>query len=679
MPRRAPMLALLLTVLVFASGGATAAAQPRAATRVAHAGLPQRTADADADAVALAKRVLAGGDDARAALLQALPDAGFTVLNDDGSVLAAPGDVGQGLAVLRWEVDAMLASEGSFSTTLGNAGQAFAGAIPELAGAPLDQFLLQGLQAATNGSNPDLRFWARFIAALGQQAQQPSDLTTASDPAAINLDTVQFTLVMRRLAGDLAGFALQQSAPASGAPSAQYLATRRPLAPCTLSDTESTVLDTNALVTTTGFGAFVDYLSEHLSEAGQAVTDTIGKVTGWANFALAYAQIAWTAASFRAGMTMEGNPPLVRTKQAKPATGELRQIDATVSMDINQAQIANCLRGALNLAGLDFSLPNGGPVAGAEVRWYPGDGFGQQIVEFHDDPLYAENQADPSTPQPRTTDANGAASIGVEGVGQNEDLPDDVRPVIKHASVGVAVTVSPASLFSTLETAAGAVAAGPAGLPALLASVLQQSSWAYDGVYHFDVQDWQQVHYRGEGTNDYSGSLNLGADASAQFSQHDTFAIDFDAPGDGKTIKGTGTLTVSMTSSSRQAKQSCSDQERRTYNITVGGTETGTTLNLVLTLDGGPMPTCFLAYTTNPNQPGSYPPMVIQQGSVFLPAMNPDTAVSHAGVHVGTVAIADKDGATLTLPYTLDWPFPAGSYTDKGNFTLTLHQTDVGQ
>src|SRR5581483_649795 len=103
---------------------------------------------------------------------------------------------------------------------------------------------------------------------------------------------------------------------------------------------------------------------------------------------------------------------------------------------------------------------------------------------------------------------------------------------------------------------------------------------------------------------------------------------------------------------------------------------TNGTLNLVLTLDGGPMPTCFLAYTTNENEPGTYPPMVIPQGSVFLPAMNPDTSVSHGGQHVGTISIAARDGAALNLPYTLDWPFPAGSYTQKGQFTLTLRQTE---
>src|SRR5579875_3626108 len=336
MPTRVLLFTAGLALLLMAAAPGAARAAPRQSRPVAagRQAIAQRSADADADAVALAKRVLAGRDDATAALLQALPEAGFTVLNDDGSVLAAPSDAGQGIAYSRWEIDAMLASEGSFSTTLGNAGQAFAGAIPELAGAPLDQFLLQGLQDAAAGSNPDLRFWARFIAALGQQAQQPSDLTTATDPATVNLDTVQLTLALRRLAGDLAGFALHNGAPAATA-SARYLAASHPLAPCTLSDTESTILDTNALVTGTAFGKLMDYLGEHLSEAGQAATETIGKVTGWANFALAYAQLAWTAAAFRADMQMEGNPPLVRTKQAKPATGELRQIDATISMDID--------------------------------------------------------------------------------------------------------------------------------------------------------------------------------------------------------------------------------------------------------------------------------------------------------------------------------------------------------
>src|SRR6185437_1058993 len=269
----------------------------------------------------------------------------------------------------------------------------------------------------------------------------------------------------------------------------------------------------------------------------------------WSNALLVYGKLAAMMAAFSPGIHMEGDPPMVRTRQAAPATGELRQFDATIKLDIGNAQIANCLRPVLNLLGLDLSLPNDGAVAGAEVDWYPRQGFDQYIVEFHDNPLH------------QTTDANGTTTIGIEGTGQDHDLPDDARPVLKPASVGIAVTMSPANLLTDLGSAASVVTAGPAGLAGLLPQLLQRSNWVFDAVYPFQVQDWEVVRYHGEGTSDYSG--NLVSPEPAQFTQHDTFSIDFDAPGDGKAIEGTGTLTATQNSSSSTIypNASCTDSE----------------------------------------------------------------------------------------------------------------------
>src|SRR6185312_14240872 len=95
------LVGLALLMLVAAPGGTSANSygSTAAIARSARASVAQASPtpaasvpDPDADAVALAKRVLAGGDDASAALLTALPEAGFTVLADDGSVAAAPAD-----------------------------------------------------------------------------------------------------------------------------------------------------------------------------------------------------------------------------------------------------------------------------------------------------------------------------------------------------------------------------------------------------------------------------------------------------------------------------------------------------------------------------------------------------------------------------------------------------------
>jgi hypothetical protein len=663
-------LAGLAALLLVMPTGALATARRSVSAQTGTAQVSRAPDNGDADAVALAKRVLAGGGDASAALLTALLEAGFTVWADDGSVAAAPTDGdGQGLAFDRAEADAMLASEGHFSTTIADLGSALAATIPDLSGAPVDQLLLSDLQDAANGDDPSLRFWSRFIAALGQQANPAVDPLTATDTATVQLDAVQFALVTRRLAGDLYTYAQQNGAPDdSGAsadnatPSARYLAATQTALPCTETKTEQVITNVSALASKSGFKTLLGYLGTH----GVAAAQTIGQVTGWSNALLVYGKLAAMMAAFSPGINMEGAPPLVRTKQAAPATGELRQFDATIKLDIGNAQIANCLRPVLNLLGLDFSLPNDGAVAGAEVDWYPRQGFDQYIVEFHDNPLH------------NVTDANGTTTIGIEGTGQDHDLPDDARPVLKPASVGIAVTMSPANLLTDLGSAASVVTAGPAGLAGLLPQLLQRSNWVFDAVYPFQVQDWEVVRYHGEGTSDYSGIL--GPPDSAQFTQHDTFSIDFDAPGDGKAIEGTGTLTATQNSSSSAIypNASCTDSETRTYNFRVSGVETNGVLKLDLTLDGDPMPTCFMAFPKSDSDSTTYPPMVIPQGYVFLPDASPDPAVGHSGVHSGTVAIDDKDGATVNVPYTLPWPFP-GDFTDKGTFTLTLHRVPADQ
>jgi hypothetical protein len=671
--RRSLLLLVGLVSLLLAAAPPGAAANARRSAPISAVTAPSSPAqasptpaasapDPDADAVALAKRVLAGGDDASAALLTALPEAGFTVLADDGSVVLAPTDAGQGLAFGSWEAAAMLASEGSFSTTLADAGMAFAGAIPELNAAPLDQYLLSGMQDAANGANPSLRFWARFIAALGQQANPAVDPLTATDTATVQLDAVQFALVMRRLAGDLYSFA-QQNGAAAGAisagtpPDARYLGARQSGAPCTQTQTEGVVMDSSALGTSIGFTNLLNYLTAQGIESAE----TIGKVTGWANLALAYAKLAYTMIEFSPAIQMEGAPPLVRTKQASPATGELRQFDATVKLDIDKTQIVNCLRPMLNAMGLDLSVPNGGAVAGADVNWYPRDGFDKYIVQFHDNPLH------------QTTDANGTTTIGIEGTGQAHDLPDNARPVLKPASVGIGVAIKPDSFLQDAIDASSAVGAGPAAPLAALPELLYRSNWTFDAVYHFQVQDWEVVHYHGEGTTEFKVQpvgLNFGAET-----QNSTFSIDFDAPGDGKDILGSGTLTVTQNSSQTDGVSSCFAMEDGTYNIRLTGAEIGGTLNLILVLDGQPQPTCFLTKPPPPYK-GDFPPTVTPVGSVMLPDAQPDPVTGVSGLHSGTVAIADKDGATVTVPYSEPLIFDPGYFSDSGTFTLTLHGVD---
>ncbi len=102
---------------------------------------------------------------------------------------------------------------------------------------------------------------------------------------------------------------------------------------------------------------------------GFAEAKTISKATGVANMALAYLKLAATMALFNAEVTMDGaGPPLTRTRSTTE-NGARRTLTVTVNMDHSNAQWVNCLRPMINRMGMDFDVPNAGPVADAGVNW----------------------------------------------------------------------------------------------------------------------------------------------------------------------------------------------------------------------------------------------------------------------------------------------------------------------
>ena len=125
-------------------------------------------------------------------------------------------------------------------------------------------------------------------------------------------------------------------------------------------------MDGAALGAGLGFGQLVEYLEDK----GLGAAGSIAKASGAANLALAYVKSAWTLGAFTVdvGLDQSGSP-LTRTKQMRPQTGERPQLAAKVRMDVGKPQLVNCFRPMLNAAGLDFSLPTDGALAGAEVGW----------------------------------------------------------------------------------------------------------------------------------------------------------------------------------------------------------------------------------------------------------------------------------------------------------------------
>lgn len=74
-----------------------------------------------------------------------------------------------------------------------------------------------------------------------------------------------------------------------------------------------------------------------------------------------------TYAALDSEITMDGAAMLTRTKTTQH--GERKALTARVKIDVGRWQTMNCVRPALNAAGLDFSLPGDGALTGTRVDW----------------------------------------------------------------------------------------------------------------------------------------------------------------------------------------------------------------------------------------------------------------------------------------------------------------------
>ncbi|MFL6230448.1 MAG: hypothetical protein ACJ741_16880 [Pyrinomonadaceae bacterium] len=511
----------------------------RAGALPAPAPLPE--GDIDTQAARLAEAISAGDEHSTSALVAALAASGYGVRRADGTVVGAARG-GQGMALDAWQVAAMAKLYGQdYGVPLDRLAAAFARGVPEFKDAPLASQIVEGLRAAAEREdNPPLRFWARFIIELGRHAAVPYDLLKTDTPATVRLDAIQTQLILARLAGDLAvlekrGAGARTSDGARGAfehgetfGGARFVrASARAGAggasapqagpPCSTSDLEGTILDTNATATTTAFGQLAEYLSEH----GYGGVGSYAQGAGRANLVLMIAKFLATYAALDVKIALEGNL-LTRTKNTEP--GERRKLTATVKSDMGNWQMFNCLRPALNAAGLDFSLPGDGPVANVKVTWNLMEGGGLSGLaaaldtathlsellagQDHDTGaiVFLDTAADKKAAEKEyysVTDGNGQASIYAVGAAQREDLTlKGATGVSKQAVVTVSVQAKPTKLkdataaASTSGDMAGAVIAGLSGDAlgagaSVATETLYRSQWYSSDPFTFEVRDWE--------------------------------------------------------------------------------------------------------------------------------------------------------------------------------------------
>ncbi len=517
-------------------------------------------------AVALAGDLGAGDEGSTPALLAALRAAGYGVRGRDG-VVNFNQTGWQGITLDEWEVAAAAKLYGDgWGVGLGRLGDSLALISPEWKQETNAADLVQGIRAAATSDNPSLRFWGNFIIELGRNAAEPYDLRRDEDAARARLDAVQVLLILTRLAADLnyAGRRAQQRAELEreeveqargavrfvnasydgGAPrgrrakftKAAY-ATREPAAqgatpqPCTLGEMESLILDLNATGMGFGFGQLLGYL-----EAKKVVSQNPGQVLGAANAALTVLKFILSYAALESEIALEGGM-LTRTKKAEH--GERRALTAKVKMDVGKWQVLNCVRPALNAAGVDFSLPGNGALGGVRVDWNLGEGGDSRgylgrvwhtatnmgkILNGEEtgdsDAIVFLDVAAGATPGAEGkhynyTDADGVSKIYAVGMKQKRDLSGEgLRPVMKRMGVDIDIQVK--TMRITNGTAAAGTANDLAGnaiafltgdrlgfVAGAAAETAYRSNLGSSKTHYFPVKDWVPCDGRWRGTVTY--------------------------------------------------------------------------------------------------------------------------------------------------------------------------------
>jgi hypothetical protein len=184
-----------------------------------------------------------------------------------------------------------------------------------------------------------------------------------------------------------------------------------------------------------------------------------------------------------------------------------------------------CVRFALNLAGIDVSLPSAGPLSDTTVQWnLVKGGDSQGIFGTVVDWISGEDEREdivffnPKDGK-RTADDSGVSTIYVIGAAQKQDLTRrKVFELYKAAGVNVGVQIKPTKIkdaeaaFSNLMDVVGIIFSfltedfigGGVGL---VFETMYRTNWYSSKPFYFMVKDWEPCQGHWQGTITYTTSL----------------------------------------------------------------------------------------------------------------------------------------------------------------------------
>lgn len=421
----------------------------------------------------------------------------------------------------------------------------------------LVSMLLNEIRNGINDASPTVRSWAGLIVELGRQSPVPYDLLTVTETSSVRLNGFQQVLMLKHLSAEFFALAIQRAIPALSrrdAPShdgprllhrvsdperwVRRVSSLNAGDPCgfgtdegirtseqasmwgwslkfvfgplrqateelPLLDLYRRVADTADTRTSKAFVERmtalreIDYSKAETAQLNKLVK-TMSQLHNLATALLSLAELTAVMNAVKIDINMDPAPPLERTKTRQP--GQYAKLTAALSFDLGdldhptRTNVA-CTSWLFAGVGLDFSMPENGPIKNADVEWTLIKGglkmdskAGYKITEAI---VELEN------PGPRIQDAGvgfgnvkksvrtnetGVAKVGIHGAPQKRDLGRDPQPVKKEAIVRANVQLKPADMFRDFADALK----GPWALPA---QVLYRSHLLGKN-YRFDVIDW---------------------------------------------------------------------------------------------------------------------------------------------------------------------------------------------
>ena len=460
--------------------------------------------NADQQVAALAKAVSLHDESSTAALYAAVLAAGFAVRDNDGSVMQT-SERGQGLILDSWELAAAAKLYGEdYGVMLSHLSDAFTRGIPELKEAPLANVVLDGIRAGANSNNQPARFLSRFIVELGKNSKPSYDLLGNVDPTKTRLDAIQVSLILSRLSGDLRAAEKNTAHHAKALPASWQ-------SPCETTAREDLILDYNALASTSLFGILANKVGGKLKKYGGAA--------GVASLFATVFQFILTYSLVDVEITMDGDM-LERTK-SNTTHGDVKTLTAKLKILPSSWDKMKCVRFALNLAGIDVSLPSAGPLSDTTVQWnLVKGGDSQGIFGAVVDWISGEDEREdivflnPKDGK-RTADESGVSTIYVIGAAQKQDLTRrKVFELYKAAGVNVGVQIKPTKIkdaeaaMSNLVDVVGIIfsfltedfVGGGVGL---VFETMYRTNWYSSKPFYFLVKDWEPCKGHWQGTITY--------------------------------------------------------------------------------------------------------------------------------------------------------------------------------